>query len=148
MYSKTLVKIFKRDLDKLKEEIQAYKTEDHLWVLKEGITNSAGNLCIHIVGNLKHFIGATLGDTGYIRQRNLEFSLKNVPRTELIEQVNEVINMVESILKDLTPEDLQKTYPIAVFKEAMTTEFFLTHLTTHLAYHLGQINYHRRLLDA
>ncbi len=147
MTTKTIIQLFQRDLDKLKVEIQAYKLEKSLWLLEEGIGNSAGNLCLHIVGNLNHFIGAVLGNTGYIRQRDLEFSLKNVECSELIKQVDSVINVVEETLSALTYKDLQKEYPIRVFGEAMTTEFFLTHLTTHLTYHLGQINYHRRLLE-
>lgn len=147
MYTETLIKIFKRDLNKLKIEIEAYKDEENLWVLKDGISNSAGNLCLHLVGNLNHFIGAEFGKTGYIRQRELEFSLKDVPRLELINQVNDVSMVVENVLKLLTEEDLQKEYSRRASEEKMTTEFFLTHLTAHLSYHLGQINYHRRLID-
>jgi uncharacterized damage-inducible protein DinB len=88
-----------------------------------------------------------LGNTGYIRQRDLEFSLKDVPRSELIRQVEDTVNMVERTLGQLTDEDLNKDFPLLVFKEKMSTEYFLTHLSTHLAYHLGQINYHRRLID-
>ncbi len=147
MYTETLIKIFKRDLNKLKLEIETYKDERNLWILKQGISNSAGNLCLHLVGNLNHFIGAEFGNTGYVRQRELEFSLKDAPRLELIKQVNEVTEVVEKTLKLLTEEDLQKEYSRRVFEEKMTTEFFLAHLTTHLSYHLGQINYHRRLID-
>ncbi|WP_341216211.1 DUF1572 family protein [uncultured Wocania sp.] len=147
MCTETLIKIFNRDLNKLKIEIESYKNEKNLWVLKEGISNSAGNLCLHIVGNLNHFIGTEFGNTGYIRQRDLEFSLKNVSRTILIKQINEVSLIVTKTLKTLTPNDLQKEYSRRVFEDKMTTEFFLTHLATHLSYHLGQINYHRRVLD-
>ncbi|MCL6296038.1 DinB family protein [Jejuia spongiicola] len=148
MGTETLIKIFKRDLDRLKGEIESYNDEKNLWVLKDGISNCAGNLCLHLVGNLNHFIGAEFGKSGYVRQRDLEFSLKDVPRTELIKQVNDVKLIVENTLKTLTHDDLQKEYSRRVFEDKMTTEFFLTHLTTHLAYHLGQINYHRRLLDS
>lgn len=143
----TLIELFKRDLNKLKVEIELYKDEINLWLIHKDVTNCAGNLCLHLVGNLNAFIGAELGDTGYIRQRELEFSLKDVPRVELIKKVDDTIIMVENILNKLTPDDLEKDFPIDVFKEKMTTEFFLVHLSTHLAYHLGQINYHRRLLD-
>ena len=146
MLLEILIKLFKRDLQKIKVEIELYKDETNLWLLSKDITNCAGNLCLHLIGNLNAFIGAELGHTGYIRQRNLEFSLKNVPRVELINKVDDTIFMVETILNKLTPEDLEKNFPIDVFKEKMTTEFFLVHLSTHLAYHLGQINYHRRLL--
>ncbi len=143
----TLIKIFKRDLNKLKLEIELYKNESNLWVTDKEITNCAGNLCLHIIGNLNAFIGHDLGNTGYIRKRDLEFSLKNVPREDLIRQINGVIIVVEAVLLKLTAKDLQKEFSRKVFEEKMTTEFFLVHLTTHLTYHLGQINYHRRLLD-
>ncbi len=147
MLLETLIKLFKRDLIKLKGEIDLYKNENNLWLVHKDITNSAGNLCLHLVGNLNAFIGAELGHTGYIRQRNLEFSLKDVPRVELLKKVDDTIIMVENVLKKLTIKDLSKYFPIDVFKKKMTTEFFLVHLSTHLTYHLGQINYHRRLLD-
>ena len=147
MLKDTLIKLFKRDLNKLIEEIDLYKNDTNLWEIDGLVTNSAGNLCLHLIGNLNHFIGAILGDTGYIRQRELEFSLKDVPKSELITQIKKTIEVVENTLNTLTVADLIKDYKVQVFKEAMTTEYFLIHLTMHLAYHLGQINYHRRLLD-
>jgi len=142
-----LIKLFKRDLNKLKTEIELYSNEANLWIIDESITNSAGNLCLHLVGNLNAYVGAELGQSGYIRQRDLEFSLKDVPRVELLNQIDKTIDMVEKVLSKLTTDDLEKEYPLLVFKEPMTTEYFLVHLTTHFSYHLGQINYHRRLLD-
>jgi uncharacterized damage-inducible protein DinB len=147
MLLEILIKIFKRDLNKLKTEIDLYKNETNLWITTKGITNSAGNLCLHIVGNLNTYIGATLGKTGYIRQRDLDFSLKNIPRKELIQQVDDTIVMIENTLSKLSLEDLKKEYSLLVFKEKTSTEYFLVHLVDHLSYHLGQINYHRRLLD-
>ncbi len=143
----TLITIFIRDLNKLKIEISSYNDEKNLWIVEKKISNCAGNLCLHIVGNLNAYIGASLGNSGYIRQRDLEFSLKNIARTELINQIDDVMVIVEDTLNNLTLEALQKEYSRRVFEEKMTTEFFLVHLTTHLSYHLGQINYHRRLLD-
>jgi len=147
MLLETLIKLFNRDLNTLKAEVQLYKNEANLWRTSKGVTNSAGNLCLHLVGNLNAYIGAALGHTGYVRQRSLEFSLKNVPRVDLLNQVDVVMLTVNNTLTNLTVDDLCKEYPIDVFNEKMTTEFFLVHLSTHLVYHLGQINYHRRLLD-
>lgn len=147
MLTETLIALFKRDLNKLKVEIELYKSESNLWLLEKDINNTAGNLALHLIGNLNHFIGAVLGNTGYVRQRDLEFSLKDVPRIEILKQINETIEVVEKTLKDFQFEALEKNYPIEVFGKPMTTEYFLVHLTTHLSYHLGQINYHRRLLD-
>lgn len=143
----SLIKIFKRDLLKLKFEIESYQDEGNLWIVDKEIINSAGNLCLHLIGNLNTYIGSDLGNTGYIRQRDLEFSLKDVPRTELIKKIDEVSIIIVDTLLKMNPDDLQKEFSRRVFEEKMTTEYFLIHLTTHLAYHLGQINYHRRLLD-
>jgi uncharacterized damage-inducible protein DinB len=142
-----LIQLFQRDLEKLKTEINSYKDEKYLWLLSGEIKNSAGNLCLHICGNLQHFIGAVLGNSGYIRKRDEEFSRKNVPLKELVDEIDLTTKVVEKTLKELKEEEIQKTYPINVLGFEMTTGFFLTHLTTHLNYHFGQINYHRRLLD-
>ena len=148
MLLETLLKIFNRDLNKLKEEIKAYKVESNLWIIDKEVANCSGNLCLHLIGNLNHFIGAELGGTGYVRKRDLEFSLKDVSRDELLRQVDETMTIVESTLNKLIQEDLEKEYRRRVFEDYMTTGYFLVHLSTHLAYHLGQINYHRRLLDS
>ena len=147
MLKETLSEIFERDLQKLITEISLYKDEDNLWLIKEGISNSAGNLCLHLVGNLNHFIGATLGQTGYVRHRDDEFSLKNIPRQDLIINIENCILIVKNIMKKLPDEEMEKDFPLEIFGRKVKTEFMLIHLTTHLAYHLGQINYHRRLLD-
>jgi uncharacterized damage-inducible protein DinB len=144
---KILYPLFLRDLEKLKTEITSYKDEKNMWEVSGDLKNSTGNLCLHICGNLLHFIGATLGNTGYIRKRNLEFSKKNVPVDELVQEIDKTLQVVKQTLNELKEEKLAETFPINVFGEEMTTGFFLTHLTTHLSYHLGQINYHRRLVD-
>ena len=146
MLTEDLKNIFERDLNQLIIEIELYKNEQNLWLLDKEIKNSAGNLCLHLIGNLNHFIGAQLGNTGYIRQRSLEFSLKNVPVSQLKEEIEITMKVVKDSLSKLKNEDLVEKYPLEVFGTPMSTQYFLVHLTTHLAYHLGQINYHRRLL--
>jgi len=147
MLTETLKLLFSRDLKKLKVEIESYKDELNLWVVEPDIANSAGNLCLHLIGNLNTYIGATLGGTNYVRNRPLEFSLKNIPQKELITKIDETIIIVEETLDKITQEAIEAEYPLVVLTEKTSTEFFLVHLTTHLSYHLGQINYHRRLLD-
>lgn len=143
----TLTKLYLRDLEKLKTEITSFKDEKKIWEISGNVKNSAGNLCLHLCGNLQHFIGAVLGNSGYVRNRDAEFSRKNVPVKELVDEIELTAKVVENTLNELEEEILQKTFPINVFGYEMTTGYFLTHLTTHLNYHLGQINYHRRLLD-
>jgi uncharacterized damage-inducible protein DinB len=146
MITDSLIEIFERDLNKLIVEINLYEDESSLWIIKEGISNSAGNLCLHLIGNLNHFIGALLGNTGYIREREKEFSLKYIPIKDLVSSIeNTIVNVKKSLIK-LTAVDLEKNFPVEVFGKPLTTEFMLLHLATHLNYHLGQINYHRRLL--
>lgn len=147
MLQDVLIQIYKRDLEKLKAEIEQYSDEADLWKTNDGITNSAGNLCLHLSGNLDHFFGAVLGNTGYIRDREAEFSKTGVAKNELLEGINRTLHVVVLTLKTLNEADFENTYPIEVFGHPMTTEFFLVHLATHLNWHLGQINYHRRLLS-
>jgi hypothetical protein len=147
MLIETLQKLFARDLEKLKQEISLYKDESKIWVIDKNIANTAGNLCLHLVGNLNAYIGAEIGKTGYIRNRELEFSLKNISQKELIKKVEDTITVVKTSLYKLKEEDLEREYPQLVFAEKTSSGYFLVHLAVHLGYHLGQINYHRRLLD-
>jgi hypothetical protein len=148
MLKESLKSLFTRDLNRLKTEIGQYKNEQNIWHIEKDIANSAGNLCLHLVGNLNTFVGRELGKIDYIRDRDLEFSLKNVPRSELLEKVQHTISVVNKALDGLTERDLADDYPLAkVVEGGSSVAFMLIHLSTHLAYHLGQINYHRRLLD-
>jgi uncharacterized damage-inducible protein DinB len=147
MIIETLKFLYNRDINKLKAEIEAYQNEGNLWRIEKGVTNSAGNLCLHLIGNLNCYIGEEIGKSGYVRDRDLEFSTKNVLRSELLQKIDETLEAVENALNSMTEEQLEAEYPIIVFEDKMTTGYFLIHLTSHLTYHLGQINYHRRLLD-
>ena len=147
MLTETLKTLFNRDLNKLKKEIELYQNETMLWHIEKSIANSAGNLCLHLVGNLNTYIGAELGKTNYIRNRNLEFSQKDIPKAELLKKIEDTIVVVNLSLDKITDEDLKNEYPLLVFENKTSTEFFMIHLAAHLSYHLGQINYHRRLLD-
>ncbi|QMW02253.1 DinB family protein [Spirosoma foliorum] len=147
MLTQVLKSLFRRDLERLRLEIELYKDESKLWYIEKGIANSAGNLCLHLIGNLNTYIGAELGKTGYVRHRELEFSLKDIPKAELLRMIDETIDVVNKALDMVTDEQLEAEYPTLVFEEPTTTGYFLVHLTTHLTYHRGQINYHRRLLD-
>ena len=137
---------YERDLDKLIEEINLYKNENDIWKTKEGINNSAGNLVLHLVGNLNHFIGKTLGDSDYVRKRDEEFSLKNIPRKKLISDLNSLKATIKNTLTKLSDEDLKKDFPLKIRDESFSTENMLIYLLAHLNYHLGQVNYLRRML--
>ncbi len=147
METSNLITLICRDLAKLKLEIESYPDEKQIWKIEKYIANSAGNLCLHLVGNLNAFIGATLGNSGFVRDRDSEFALKDVPRLELVSRIEQTIQMIKEVLPTLTQNQLSSEYPMLVLKEKTTTEYFLIHLAMHLSYHLGQVNYHRRLID-
>jgi uncharacterized damage-inducible protein DinB len=147
MLQETLLQLYERDLNKLIGEINQYRDENNLWLIKEGISNSGGNLCLHLLGNLNLFIGATLGNTGYIRNRDAEFSLKNIPRAELIGNIEKTIPVVCGTIGRLTAADFEKEFPLEINARKATTAHILVHLLSHLAYHLGQVNYHRRITE-
>jgi len=142
----SLIKLFNLRLSKLSQEIGLYSDEKLLWRTPKGINNPAGNLTLHLIGNLNHFIGAVLGNDGYQRERDKEFSLKDIPVFELQQQIEATRKIVKKAINNLTQDDFDAIYPINVFGTEMTTTYFLIHLTGHLNYHLGQINYHRRLV--
>ena len=148
MLSDILSELYERDLNKVKVEIGLYATEADLWKAAGEIINPGGTLCLHIAGNLRHFFGSVLGGTAYVRDRDAEFALRDVPRSDLLAQIDAALIDVKATLDKLTADDLEKTYPIEVFGKPMRTDWFLTHLATHLNYHLGQINYHRRSVNS
>jgi Protein of unknown function (DUF1572) len=141
-----LLTLFKRDLEKLVLELEAYESEAKIWVRVGEIKNPAGNLVLHLHGNLNHFVGKILGKLEFVRDREAEFSRSDVPRAELIAMVRATSAMLETVLPALSPEDLEQPYPLEVLGYPMTSGYFLIHLYGHLNWHLGQVSYHRRLV--
>ena len=146
MITENLALLFERDILKVKTEISLYADETKLWLTTPGISNAAGNLCLHLLGNLQHYIGGILGHSGYIRNRPDEFSSKNIPAKKMMDDLDRVAALVAKILSELSVDQLGKEYPEKVFEQSMTVEYFLLHLLAHLNYHVGQINYHRRMI--
>ena len=142
-----ITELFIRDLHRLKAEIERYQNDANLWKIEKSIKNSGGNLCLHLIGNLKTFIGNGLGGGTYIRQRDFEFAGKNVERSLLYTEIDETIEMVRLGLLKVKPEALAKNFPMLIWEIETGMEFTLMHLYGHLNYHLGQVNYHRRMLE-
>lgn len=137
--------IFGRDLRALKRELEAYPTDAAVWTVAPGIENSGGTLALHLAGNLRHFIGARLGKSGYVRDRPAEFGRRDAPRTELLSEVEQAAKDVDAALARLSEPDLTRPFPDAVAGHRVSVGDFLIHLAAHTGYHLGQIDYHRRL---
>jgi len=147
MLSETLISLFERDLSRVIDELHLYQSESNLWKTEGNISNSAGNLALHLIGNLKTYIGKEIGSFDYVRNRDLEFADKNVPREKIVADLSDTIAIIKDSLKSVSDEDLKKEYPLLVLSGKTSMEYFLIHLATHLNYHLGQINYHRRLIE-
>ncbi|WP_421764587.1 DinB family protein [Ekhidna sp.] len=139
-------KLFLRELEKLEKELENYSNEDLLWQAPEGINNSAGNLFLHLCGNLQHFIGAQLGGTGYERDREFEFAGK-VSVEDLRNRISDTKTVINDYFESVEDSAFELEYPLQPFGYSMTVRYFLNHLLGHLNYHLGQINYHRRILS-
>lgn len=144
----TFAALFERELGKLKAEIEQYEEERFLWQVAGEISNAPGNLCLHLCGNLQNYIGAILGDSGYVRNRPYEFSARDLSRDHLMTEISNTRKSLETTFTKLSDADLYREYPEEVLGYPMTTLFFLNHLFGHFGYHLGQINYHRRMITA
>jgi uncharacterized damage-inducible protein DinB len=147
MIKEPLIEFFDRDLSRLEEEISLYTDQKAIWAVRSEVMNSAGTLCLHLIGNMNHFIGSVLGSTSYIRNRDQEFALKEIPRETLLNDIEKTREVVKSVLSKLKQTDFEKTYPLEKNGRLVTTDHMLLHLLSHLSYHLGQINYHRRLVS-
>lgn len=137
--------IIVRELTSLRQEVEAYPSDADLWKVVPGISNPGGTLALHLAGNLQHFVGAILGGSSYVRNREAEFAIRGLSRAEVVRRVDEAISAVQVTFRNLGPADLGSEYPEPVAKMRLNTGDFLTHLASHLAYHLGQVDYHRRI---
>ena len=146
MITTVLIRHFEKDLNKLIEEVNQYPDDASLWKVKDGIKNSGGNLCLHLAGSLQHFIGSIIGESGYVRNRDAEFSLKNITRQKIISELEATKLVVKDTLEQVSKKELEQDFPVKVADETVTTEYLLVHMINHLNYHLGQVNYHRRLV--
>ena len=143
---RSVATILDRDLRTLRREVEAYPDERGLWQEVPGISNVAGTLALHLAGNLQYYIGAHLGQTGYVRDRAAEFARRDVPRSELVSQIEAARAAVKAALSRAPEPDLTAEYPETVGGSKVSIGDYLIHLTTHFAYHLGQIDYHRRVV--
>lgn len=143
----SLDKILLRDLNRLEKELKLYPNEASIWTIKGDIKNAAGTLCLHLCGNLQHYIGVGLGQTEYKRDRDREFAARDLPLSYLLQEIDNTRKAVTDALHKADPSILEADYPLPVFEYAMTVQYFMIHLAAHFEYHLGQVNYHRRLVN-
>jgi hypothetical protein len=147
MLNNELADLYERDIRKLIEEVKLFNNEEKLWITQGSVKNSCGNLVLHLIGGLNYLIGTTLAHTGYVRNRDREFIIKNVERKELLAQLEQLILIIKNTVNGLTSEDMEAEYPIFFDKPNISTSYVLVRLLLHLNYHLGQVNYLRRILE-
>src|SRR6185312_1935009 len=138
---------YHRDIQRVIDEIALFKDEANIWKICGSTKNSAGNLALHLIGGLNYLIGTNLFHTGYVRNRDAEFTTKGIEKEQLIAQLKELNSMIGKTISSLTEEQLDSSFPIFFDKENATVNYVLTQLLLHLNYHLGQINYLRRILE-
>jgi hypothetical protein len=135
-----------RELRAARRELESYPDDASVWRAVPGIPNTSGTLALHLAGNLQHFFGAALTRDGYTRDREAEFARRDVPRAELLAGLDAAAASVERALQQLPDDALTSVYPLPVPTGRVDTLVWLMHLTSHLAYHLGQMDYHRRVV--
>ena len=131
-----------RELHTMQREVLAYRADEELYFSLPGISNTGGNIALHCAGNLQHFIGARLGHSGFVRNRDLEFTDRTRSRDSV---AAELAKTADAVRDALTGRQLPHDFPDKVGDRSLRTEVFLTHLAVHLGYHLGQLDYHRRI---
>jgi uncharacterized damage-inducible protein DinB len=147
MISSDLVILFVRELETVQREVEMCPDDAALWQTQPGVANSVGNLGAHLAGNVQHFIGAVLGKSGYVRNRDFEFSRREGTRAEIVADLQAAIDAVKKYLPALSDADLEREYPEAVGGVKMRTSLFLMHLASHAAFHMGQADYLRRIAN-
>lgn len=148
MLSSLLSSFYSRDLRKLIEEINLFTNEENLWVTANGVKNSAGNLALHITGGMNYLIGTQLANTGYVPNRDVEFTTKGVPRAELVAGLEALITLIHNTLTTLTPQQMEEDFPLPFDGAVRSNTYILVQLLAHVNYHLGQVNYLRRMIEA
>ncbi|MDQ3426816.1 MAG: DinB family protein [Gemmatimonadota bacterium] len=146
MLVQSVAAILEREMRALQRELEAYPDERELWRLPPGVANSAGTLTLHLTGNLQHYLGAVLGATGYVRDRPAEFAARDVPRVKLLREIEAARAAVRAGTARLREEDLKADFPEVLGGARIQLGEYLVHLVSHFSYHLGQIDYHRRVV--
>ena len=147
MINNLLAEFYERDIRKLIDEVNLFRNEENLWKVQGSVKNSVGNLVLHIIGGLNFLIGTRLGNTGYVRNREQEFTATGVNKADLVSQLEALIPMISRTLNGLSKTEMESEYPAFFDKPNATNSYVLIQLLAHLNYHLGQVNYLRRILE-
>ena len=144
MFIESIHRIMIRELQGLKSELLAYQNEGDIWRSVPGLPNTAGTIGLHVAGCLQHFVGAQLGDSGFVRDREAEFSRRDVSVAEIVGELDQTIAALDETFARLEEAAMERPFPQEIAGVRPTVGEYLVHLLSHLAYHLGQVDYHRR----
>ncbi|HTR04000.1 MAG TPA: DUF664 domain-containing protein [Thermoanaerobaculia bacterium] len=145
-FGENLALLLVRELSTFARELDLFPDDAAAWKTGPGIANSSANLALHVSGNLRHYVGAVLGGTGYVRNREREFGRREGAREDVKAEVRAAIHDVETVLPNLPEEAFRRAFPEAVNGVHLPTDRFLMHLCSHAAYHLGQASFVRRVV--
>lgn len=148
MLNTILASFYERDIRKLIEEINLFRSEDDLWKTLGSVRNTAGNLALHIIGGLNHYIGHVLANTGYARNRDQEFAKKGVSAPEIKQELENLIPLIKNTLHNLTEAQMEELFPVNFDGGKNSVSYVLVQLLAHLNYHTGQVNYLRRVFES
>jgi len=126
------------------KELAAPLSEEQFWRKPLEPGNSVGHLVLHLTGNLNHFVGAQLGKTGYVRDREREFTNASPPaKAAALGGLDEAVATFRRVVEGLTAEQLAAPHPEARLGQVLPGLF---HLVSHFALHRGQMSYIVRLV--
>lgn len=135
-------------LEKMRDEVRSLSeplSEADFWKKPLDPGNSVGHLVLHLTGNLNHFVGAQLGGSGYVREREREFTETQPPsKKDTLGKLDEAVATFRRVVEGLSAEQLAAPHPETRFGVVLKA---LTYLLTHFALHRGQMSYIVRLLS-
>lgn len=128
---------FRRRVQRLSEQLD----EEKFWTNPYTYGNSVGTLVLHLTGNLSHFIGTHIAGTGYVRQRDLEFSSRLVgQKAEVLQKLDDAIDLVIKTVNEQSDDDWAREYVVEGVEERDRFGIFLR-CTAHFHHHIGQMIY-------
>jgi hypothetical protein len=118
-------------------------SEEQFWTKPYPYGNSFGNLILHITGNLNYYIGAQIADTGYVREREREFTENALAsKEEILRRLDETVEMVVATLETQTAESWSNEYQAINASDSVKDRFSIfLGCAAHFHHHVGQMIY-------
>jgi len=122
-------------------------SDEQFWRNPFSHGNSVGHLVLHLTGNLSYYVGAQIAKTGYVRNRDLEFSEpRKLPKAEVLRKFDETISMVIATIEKQAEADWTALYTAEREPDSKNRVTLILRCASHLYHHVGQIIYLSREL--